>query len=73
MPARYRAKPCDGCSVPLEDCPTCGYALSIADHRCRHCAPGSFSDSRLSLIDSKNLIWLALVLLGAVGYLFFFR
>ena len=62
-----------GGAVPLEDCPTCGYALSIADHRCRHCAPGPFSGSRLSLVDSKNLICLAVVVLGAAGYLVFFR
>src|SRR2546430_664453 len=23
--------------MPLESCPTCGYALPVLDHRCRHC------------------------------------
>src|SRR5260370_42690657 len=25
------------CNMPLQSCPTCGYALSILDHHCRHC------------------------------------
>jgi hypothetical protein len=24
--------------MPLEPCPHCGYALSVLDHQCRHCA-----------------------------------
>ena len=27
--------------MPLEPCPSCGYALSIVDHHCRHCATAS--------------------------------
>jgi hypothetical protein len=61
--------------VPLEECPTCGYALSIVDHRCRHCAPVLLSESPLPFFDPKRLPWLitTVVALGALGYLIFFR
>jgi len=61
--------------VPLEECPTCGYALSIADHRCRHCVPGLLAGATAPLLDAKRLPWLitTVVTLAALGYLFFFR
>ncbi|MEP6809771.1 MAG: hypothetical protein ABI992_05975 [Chthoniobacterales bacterium] len=61
--------------MPLEDCPTCGYALSIVDHHCRHCAPTLLSGPRFVRFDPKSLPWLipTLVALGALGYLVFFR
>jgi hypothetical protein len=61
--------------VPLEECPTCGYALSIVDHRCRHCVPALLSEAPVPLFDPKRLPWLitTVVTLGALGYLFFFR
>ncbi|MEO5721024.1 MAG: hypothetical protein ABIR71_06100 [Chthoniobacterales bacterium] len=60
--------------MPLEDCPTCGYALSIVDHQCRHCASAPAS-GWLSLFDPKGLSrWIvAAVVLMALGYLIFFR
>ncbi|HVF70395.1 MAG TPA: hypothetical protein VM940_02195 [Chthoniobacterales bacterium] len=27
--------------MSLDSCAACGYALAIADQRCRHCSPGS--------------------------------
>jgi hypothetical protein len=61
--------------VPLEDCPICGYALSIVDHRCRHCAPALLPGSHLPFFDPKILPWLitAVVLLGTLSYLVFLR
>jgi len=61
--------------VPLEDCPTCGYALSIVDHRCRHCGPALFSGSPAPFFDPKRLPWLiaTVLVLGALGYLIFFH
>jgi hypothetical protein len=61
--------------VPLEDCPICGYALSIVDHRCRHCAPALLSGSPLPHFDPKILPWLitTVVALTTLVYLIFFR
>jgi hypothetical protein len=60
--------------MPLDPCPTCGYALSIADHHCRHCAaasrgisPGGFNAKHL-----QQLI-IAAAVFSVVIYLIFFR
>jgi hypothetical protein len=58
--------------MPLEACPTCGYALSTVDHHCRHCATAPAAmPSQLA----KNLqpIIMAGVGLAVVLYLLFFR
>jgi hypothetical protein len=60
--------------MPLEPCPTCGYALSIVDHHCRHCAAAS----RVILprrFNAKHLqqIIMAAVVLSVLVYLIFFR
>ena len=54
--------------MSLESCGTCGYALSIADHRCRHCAPSVATGSRakpgapmLALISGGALLFGVLV------------
>jgi hypothetical protein len=61
--------------MPLEPCPTCGYALSIADHHCRHCATESRAiPSRAS--NAKHLqqmIIMAAVVLSVLVYLIFLR
>jgi hypothetical protein len=61
--------------MPLEPCPTCGYALSIADHHCRHCATASTAiSSRFS--NAKHLqqmIIMGVVALSVLAYLIFFR
>jgi hypothetical protein len=61
--------------MPLEPCPTCGYALSIADHNCRHCATESPAiPSRAS--NAKHLqqiIIMAVVVLSVLVYLIFVR
>jgi hypothetical protein len=60
--------------MPLEPCPTCGYALSIADHHCRHCAVASqgFSPRRFNAKHLQKLI-IAAVVLSVLIYLTFFR
>jgi hypothetical protein len=61
--------------MSLESCPTCGYALSIVDHHCRHCAtPSRAIPSRT--FDAKHLqqmIIMAVVALSVLVYLLFFR
>jgi hypothetical protein len=61
--------------MPLDSCPTCGYALSIAGHHCRHCATESQAiPSRLS--NAKHLqqmIIMAAVVLSVLVYLIFLR
>jgi hypothetical protein len=66
---------CDWYRMPLEPCPTCGYALSMVDHQCRHCAgtsegipPGRFNAKHL-----HQLIIMAVVVLSVFVYLIFFR
>jgi hypothetical protein len=61
--------------MPLEPCPACGYALSILDHRCRHCHVPSGAASSSNLFEAKHL-WrtiLAVVLFGVGLYLIFIR
>jgi hypothetical protein len=60
--------------MPLEPCPACGYALSIVDHHCRHCAtPSGAIPSRP--FDAKHLqrMIVAVVALSVLVYLIFFR
>jgi hypothetical protein len=62
--------------MPLEPCPTCGYALSIADHHCRHCATGSTAiPSRPSNAKhlQQQMIIMGVVALSVLVYLIFFR
>jgi hypothetical protein len=61
--------------MALSPCPTCGYALSIVDHHCRHCRTASRAiPARLS--NAKYLlqmIIMALVVLSVFVYLIFFH
>jgi len=61
--------------MPLEPCPTCGYALSIADHHCRHCATASQAiPSRPSIAKHlQQMIIMGVVALSVLVYLIFFR
>jgi hypothetical protein len=61
--------------MPLEPCPTCGYALSIADHHCRHCAIASTAiPSRPSIAKHlQQMIIMGVVALSLLVYLIFFR
>ncbi len=72
---RYPAKPCDEYIVPLEPCPTCGYALALADQRCRHCAGSLRAMSPLSKFDARRLPQLlgVLLALSLIIYVVFFR
>ena len=60
--------------MSLESCPTCGYALSIIDHHCRHCTTTSRAIPSRSL-DAKHLqqMIMVVVALSVVVYLMFFR
>ena len=61
--------------MPLEPCPTCGYALSIVDHHCRHCATASRTIPSRPF-DAKHLqqmIVPVVVALSVLVYLIFFR
>jgi hypothetical protein len=61
--------------MPLEPCPTCGYALSIVDHHCRHCATASRAIPSQAF-DAKHLqqmIVPVVVALSVLVYLIFFR
>jgi hypothetical protein len=60
--------------MPLEPCPTCGYALSTVDHHCRHCGIASGAIPRRPF-DAKHLqqLIMAAVVLSVVVYLMFFR
>jgi len=60
--------------MPLEPCPTCGYALSMVDHHCRHCA-GESQGIPLRRFSAKHLQQIigAVVALSVLVYLIFFR
>jgi hypothetical protein len=62
--------------MPLESCPTCGYALSIVDHHCRHCLPSRSASAKAGApFDAKHLqrMIMAAVALSVLIYLIFFR
>jgi hypothetical protein len=61
--------------MPLESCPTCGYALSIHDHHCRHCAVPLSVFPLSQLFDAKHLskMIVAVLVLSVLAYLMFFR
>jgi hypothetical protein len=60
--------------MPLEPCPTCGYALSMVDHHCRHCAtPSRAIPSRPFNAKYLQPMIMAVVALSVLIYLIFFR
>jgi hypothetical protein len=60
--------------MPLEPCPTCGYALSIVDHHCRHCGTASQAiPSRPFNAKYLQPMIMAAAALGVLVYLIFFR
>jgi hypothetical protein len=60
--------------MSLEPCPTCGYALSIVDHHCRHCGtPSGEIPSRQFNAKHLQQMIMAVVGLGVLVYLIFFR
>jgi hypothetical protein len=61
--------------MPLEPCPTCGYALSIIDHHCRHCAAAlrAIPSQPFDAKHLQQLIIMAVLLASVVVYLLFFR
>jgi hypothetical protein len=61
--------------MPLESCPTCGYALSTVDHHCRHCATasGAIPSRPFDAKHLQRMIIMAVVALSVLVYLLFFR
>jgi predicted nucleic acid-binding Zn ribbon protein len=61
--------------MPLEACPTCGYALSTVDHHCRHCATesGAIASRPFDAKHLQQMIIMAVVALSVLVYLMFFR
>jgi hypothetical protein len=61
--------------MPFESCPVCGYALSVADHRCRHCpAPlRVFQASRPFNVKQLSTIIVVALALSFLTYVIFFR
>jgi len=58
--------------MPLEACPRCGYALSVLDNHCRHCAPGPLADPTLRFdVKNRPQIMMALIGLGLLVYFIF--
>jgi hypothetical protein len=58
----------------MDPCPVCGYALSMVDHHCRHCAvaPPTISSRRFFAKHLQQII-VAAVTLSVLVYLIFFR
>jgi hypothetical protein len=61
--------------MPLEPCPTCGYALSVIDHHCRHCgtAPRAIPSRPFDAKHLQQMIIAVVVALSVLVYLIFFR
>ncbi|MEO6971685.1 MAG: hypothetical protein ABI217_12425 [Chthoniobacterales bacterium] len=61
--------------MPLEPCPTCGYALSTVGSHCRHCTSSFNALPASRSIDAKVLTQIigVLVTLGALLYVVFLR
>jgi hypothetical protein len=62
--------------MSLQSCPTCGYALSIHDHHCRHCLPSRSGFAKADpLFDMKHLstIIVAVLALSVLAYFMFLR
>lgn len=63
--------------MPLEPCPICGYALSVAEHRCRHCEYMRMRTTvpqRRSFEKHISTVIVAVVaLLAILAYYVFFR
>jgi hypothetical protein len=61
--------------MPLESCPTCGYALSVHDHLCRHCPAPLRVFTSARFFDTKHLskMIIAVLVLSVLVYLMFFR
>jgi hypothetical protein len=70
---RYQVNVCDWYHMPLEPCPTCGYALSTVDHHCRHCATASRPIPSLPMKHLQQMIVMAVVGLSVLVYLIFLR
>jgi hypothetical protein len=70
---RYWVNVCDWYPVSLESCPTCGYALSIVNHHCRHCATAPPAIPSRATKHLQQIIVPVVVALSVLVYLIFFR
>jgi hypothetical protein len=61
--------------MSFEACPVCGYALSVAGHHCRHCAPSLRVLPSAGADDPHRVTKaiIAAVVLLVLVYLIFFR
>jgi hypothetical protein len=61
--------------MPLEPCPTCGYALSIVNHHCRHCGTASraIPSRPFNAKYLQQIMIMAVVVLSVLVYLIFLR
>lgn len=73
--SRYSVDVCEWCYMPLEPCPSCGYALSVLDHQCRHCAVSLSAFPLSRLFDARHLskMIIAVMVLSVLVYVIFFR
>ena len=58
--------------MSLESCPKCGYALSLADHTCRHCRDSVQPAAREKKLDWQQVLYVGLAMI-AVAVLSFGR
>ena len=49
--------------MSLDSCVTCGHALAIADHRCRHCSPGTIGAQK----EAKSVAFYLVVTSAALA------
>jgi hypothetical protein len=60
--------------MSLESCVSCGHALAIADHQCRHCSPTSFGTQRgLKSMALYLIVALAALVVAVLIYNLFLR
>lgn len=52
--------------MPLEACPTCGYAVSMTDHQCRHCPGPSAPVFKFTTLDRTNVTRAILIVIAGV-------
>ena len=56
--------------MPLESCPTCGSALSILSHQCRHCVATEAKLSWIERPEGKYVLLFAFALVVLVTILY---
>jgi len=66
---------CEGSNeMSLEACPTCGYAVSMITHQCRHCSGPSQPVARFKALDGtivSKAVLIAFIVSVVVYWAFF--